>query len=421
MSALRYRAVTLGRCEFLGDCMNSQLVPDATTDQAVDKSYPHQLLTDNTEISIIVPVFNEEDSLVPLYEQLLAVLRDITSQYEIIFIDDGSTDASPQRLDNLANENEHVRCIRFRRNFGKAAALDAGFRVARGEIVITMDADLQDDPKEIPNFLAALREGYDVVSGWKFVRNDPVNKTLPSKVFNGVVSRLSGIRLNDFNCGFKAYRAEALYDLSLYGELHRFIPVLLHWRGFRIGEIRVKHHARQFGVSKYGYGRLLKGGLDFMGVLLNTRFATRPLHVFGGAALVFGLLGFGILTYLTAVWFAGLGPIGNRPLLVLGMLLVMSSFQFVTIGLLGEFIQRQGAARERRYTIGATRNLDDLEADPGAFAAKQLARVARQMREGYRNESNNDPARHDHASHSEVHEPQSAASSEPGKVSRRSG
>ncbi len=304
----------------------------------------------------------------------------VSETYELIFIDDGSTDASRERLREMADADRRVRCILFRRNFGKAAALDAGFAAATGDIVITMDADLQDDPAEIPNFIAALEDGHDVVSGWKVVRHDPLNKTLPSRIFNVVVGRLSGIRLHDFNCGFKAYRAEALHGLSLYGELHRFIPVLLHWCGFRIGEIRVKHRARQFGQSKYGIGRLLKGGLDLLGVLLNTRFATRPLHVFGATGLLFGVLGIAILTYLSALWMAGLGPIGDRPLLLFGMLMVMSAFQFLTIGLLGEFIQRQGAGKERRYSIETTYNLVATDEDIQA-AASQLAALGRRMRE----------------------------------------
>ncbi|MEM6463053.1 MAG: glycosyltransferase family 2 protein [Pseudomonadota bacterium] len=397
--------------------MTSQPKIDAPSSNLQTPAKHHQLLTGKPEISVVVPVFNEEDSLLPLCEKLEAVLDQISFEFEVVFIDDGSTDSSPARLEALADEHDWLRYICFRRNFGKAAALDAGFRAASGEIIITMDADLQDDPEEIPNFLSKIREGYDVVSGWKFVRNDPVNKTLPSKVFNGVVSRLSGVQLNDFNCGFKAYRAEALNDLFLYGELHRFIPVLLHWRGYRVGEIPVKHHARQFGQSKYGFSRLLKGGLDFMGVMLNTRFATRPLHVFGGAGLIFGFLGFSILTYLTVLWFAGLGPIGNRPLLILGMLLVMSSFQFVTIGLLGEFIQRQGADRERRYTIGTTRNLDNAGFDPETLAARRLADVARRMKEESQDESHDDPARHNEPSHRKIYQPESAASSEPRKVS----
>lgn len=354
------------------------------------------------EISIVIPVFNEQDSLDELCRQLQSVLAEIACDFELIFVDDGSNDASPERLAALAATHDNVRCITFRRNFGKAAALDAGFKAACGNYIVTMDADLQDDPKEIPNFIAMLQQGYDVVSGWKVVRHDPVHKTLPSRIFNTTVSCLSGVQLNDFNCGFKAYRAQALDGLSLYGELHRFIPVILHWRGYRIGEIPVAHHARRFGSSKYGVSRLLKGGLDFLGVMLNTRFATRPLHVFGGAGLVFGSLGFGILVYLAGLWFAGMGPIGNRPLLFFGMLLVMTSFQFVTIGLLGEFIQRQGAGRERRYTIGSTHNLEH-RFEPDESVDRRLADIARRMRESDRDDKHDDSARHEPTPYRQIH------------------
>jgi len=355
-----------------------------------------------TTASIVVPVFNEQDSLVALCDRIGAVLDEAGQIYEIIFVDDGSTDGSPQRLRELAETRDHVRCITFRRNFGKAAALDAGFAAASGDCIVTMDADLQDDPQEIPHFIAKLEEGYDVVSGWKHIRHDPLHKTLPSRVFNAVVGRLSGIRLNDFNCGFKAYRAQALEGLSLYGELHRFVPVLLHWRGYSVGEIPVRHHPRRFGHSKYGFNRLLKGGLDFLGVMLNTRFATRPLHVFGAAGGVFGLAGTAILVYLAALWVAGHGPIGNRPLLVLGMLLVMSSFQFITIGLLGEFIQRQGAAgRDRPYTIRSTQNLT-RGSDAFLPAGQRLAQMARRIRESDPNERNDDPQRYHRQAHRQV-------------------
>lgn len=310
-------------------------------------------------VSIIVPVLNEEDSVGELHREILDVFASIPRNAEIIFVDDGSTDATPARLKQLCAEHDGTRLITFRRNFGKAAALDAGFNVARGEIVFTMDADLQDDPAEIPRFLEALDGRLDVVSGWKHKRNDPLDKTLPSKVFNGVVSNMSGVKLHDFNCGFKAYRAEALDGLRLYGELHRFIPVILHWKGFAIGEIPVNHRARQFGVSKYGMGRLFKGALDFLGVMLNTRYATRPLHVFGGAAFLFGGMGFACLAYLSVLWLIGAGPIGDRPLLLFGILMVMTSFQFVTIGLLGEFIQHQSADRQKRYQIRETTNVPD--------------------------------------------------------------
>lgn len=369
-------------------------------------------------VSIVVPVFNEEDSLALLCERIRSVMAAEGREHEIIFVDDGSTDRSPERLRDLASAFGEVRCITFRRNFGKAAALDAGFAAASGEFVITMDADLQDDPQEIPNFIAKLDEGYDVVSGWKRVRNDPAHKTAPSRVFNLVVGRLSGVKLNDFNCGFKAYRAEALDGLSLYGELHRFIPVLLHWRGFRIGEIPVNHHARQFGRSKYGFNRLLKGGLDFLGVMLNTRFATRPLHVFGTAGAVFGLAGTAILFYLCALWFLGLGPIGDRPLLMLGMLLVMTSFQFITIGLLGEFIQRQGSRSDRPYAVKATQNLEHrTQAEiPGA---RGLTEIARRMREGYADEHDDHSTRHDGASRREIQQPEPATPSQPRPLPRR--
>ena len=330
-------------------------------------------------VSIIIPVFNEEDSVRELHREILDTFSSADRDVEIIFVDDGSSDDTPARLKALCAGHERTRLVSFRRNFGKAAALDAGFALAQGEIVFTMDADLQDDPAEIPAFLTALDNGLDVVSGWKHKRNDPLDKTLPSKVFNGVVSRLSGVRLHDFNCGFKAYRREALDGLSLYGELHRFIPVILHWKGFRIGEIPVNHRARQFGKSKYGMGRLFKGALDFLGVMLNTRYATRPLHVFGGAAFLFGGIGFACLAYLSVLWLVGAGPIGDRPLLLFGILMVMTSFQFVTIGLLGEFIQHQGAGRQTRYQIRDVTNVPATT--QSAALVRNLNEAAAMMKE----------------------------------------
>ncbi|MEO0982230.1 MAG: glycosyltransferase family 2 protein [Pseudomonadota bacterium] len=309
-------------------------------------------LAETATISVVVPVYNERESLAALWSEIDAVLGARAPWFEVIFVDDGSTDGSLDVLRGLhAGHPDKIRIIEFRRNFGKAAGLDAGFRQARGDVVFTMDADLQDDPAEIPRFLVKLDEGFDLVSGWKEVRHDPLGKTLPSRVFNTVVSKVGGLMLNDFNCGFKAYRRGAVETLDLYGELHRFVPVLLHWKGFRVGEIAVNHRARKFGQSKYGFGRLFKGALDLMGVVLNTRFASRPLHVFGGVGIAMGATGFAILAYLTALWFMGLGPIGDRPLLLLGMLLVMSSLQFFTIGMLGEFVQRQNARARPGYLI----------------------------------------------------------------------
>lgn len=313
-------------------------------------------------LSFVVPVFNERQSLAPLYEEIARVAAAIGARCEVIFVDDGSTDGGRDALAELSAAYPNVAVIEFRRNFGKSAALDAGFRAAAGEVVFTLDGDLQDDPAEVPRFLAKIDEGYDVVSGWKETRRDPLDKTGPSKFFNFVVSRLSGLALHDFNCGFKAYRAEALADLALYGELHRFVPVILHWRGFRVGEIPVNHRPRKFGKSKFGASRLFKGAMDLLTVILNTRYQTRPLHIFGGVGAVIGASGLAILAYLAALWFMDAGAIGTRPLFFLGILLSLSSLQFFTIGLLGEFIQRQAAGAHPAYFVRRTRNLAAHEA-----------------------------------------------------------
>lgn len=309
-------------------------------------------------LSFIVPVYNERDSLPVLFEEIDAACAACGAAYEVIFVDDGSTDGGRETLRALSAEYPQVVVIEFRRNFGKAAALDAGFRAAAGDVVFTLDGDLQDDPKEIPRFLAKLDEGYDVVSGWKETRRDPLDKRAPSKFFNLVVSGLSGLKLNDFNCGFKAYQADAVRDLNLYGELHRFIPVLLHWRGFTVGEIAVHHRPRRHGRSKFGAARLFTGAMDLATVILNTRYQTRPLHIFGAVGALVGASGFAILSYLTVLWFLDAGAIGTRPLFFLGILLSISSLQFFTVGLLGEFIQRQSTGARRAYFIRETRNLE---------------------------------------------------------------
>lgn len=301
-------------------------------------------------ISVVVPLFDEEGTLEELHEKLTRVLRELGDPYEILFVDDGSRDRSGKIVAALAERDPAVGYVRFRRNFGKSAALDAGFRRARGEIVITMDADLQDDPEEIPRLVAALEEQkLDLVSGWKKKRHDPLGKTLPSKLFNWTVRTLTGIKLNDFNCGLKAYRAEAIDGLDLYGELHRYIPVLVAWRGFAVGELAVKHHPRKWGHSKYGIERMAKGFFDLLTVILLTRYRRRPLHLFGWAGLVMFLLGFACLFYLTVIWFLGHG-IGTRPLLFLGVLLVTVGVQLVSTGLLGEMINSTRAV-EAGYTI----------------------------------------------------------------------
>ena len=288
------------------------------------------------KISVIVPMYNEEGSIKKLYEKIVESIKEY-SLYEIIFVDDGSADASTQKVKELRTEDQNVRLIVYLKNFGKAAALQAGFRNCSGDIIITMDADLQDDPKEIPRFVAKLEEGYDLVSGWKKKRNDPLEKRLPSKLFNKVTSHLSGVHLHDFNCGFKAYRREVVDSIDVYGELHRYIPVLAYRKGFRIAEIEVEHHAREFGKSKYGFERYLRGLFDSMTVAFLGRFYDRPMYFFGKIGLVLCVLGGMICAYLTALWFMGQG-IGNRPLLLLGVLLLILGVQMFSTGFIGDML-----------------------------------------------------------------------------------
>lgn len=251
---------------------------------------------ENNLLSLVIPVYNERDSLVALHQEITEVASKLTESIEIIFVDDGSKDDSWRVISEIAAKDSRVRGIKFRRNFGKAAALAAGFGTAKGGIVITMDADLQDDPHEIPNFLAKLRAGFDVVSGWKKVRHDPWHKVMPSRVFNKFLSVLTGVHLHDHNCGMKAYRAEALREVHMYGEMHRFVPVLAFARGFKVGELVIQHRARKFGSSKYGWKRFIKGALDVVTVRLLTGFTRRPQHFIGAWGL--GLLSAGIFGFL---------------------------------------------------------------------------------------------------------------------------
>ena len=274
-------------------------------------------------ISVVIPVCNEKPTLEPLCRELE---RELPAPYEILFVDDGSTDGAWEELARL-HQAGRIRAIRFRRNFGKTAALEAGFAAARGEVIFTMDGDLQDDPREIPRFLVMLGEGYDLVSGWKKVRHDWRGKVLASRLFNFVVRRVTGLRLHDVNCGFKAYRGELARSLPLHGELHRFTPVLAHAMGYRVGELVVAHHPRRHGRSHYGFSRLFRGFFDLITVVLLTRYAGRPLHAFGLAALV--SLAAGILL---------LGPPWWWPLPLLGLAFLVSAVVLFCAGLLAEIV-----------------------------------------------------------------------------------
>ena len=288
-------------------------------------------------ISVVVPVHDEERSVALLYEELQAALEPSGEPWEAIFVDDGSLDGSFAALTRLHARTANVRVVRLRRNFGKSAALAAGFAQAQGETVVTIDGDLQDDPSEIPRLLTKLEEGFDLVSGWKARRRDPWRRRVVSRIFNAVTSRVSGLRLHDMNCGLKAYRTEVVRGLPLYGELHRFIPVLAYYRGFRVAELPVNHRPRTHGRSRYGLERYLRGFLDLLTVTFMGRYRHRPLHLFGGLGFVLGLLGTVILVYLTVLKATG-EAIGQRPLLTLGVLLVVVGLQFFSLGLLSEMV-----------------------------------------------------------------------------------
>jgi len=311
---------------------------------------PHARESGHTEISVVIPLLNEEQSLRELYEKLRTVLNRVGG-YEIIFVDDGSTDGSARVLHDMRNRDRRIKIIRFRRNYGKSAALSVGFHHAKGEIIITMDADLQDDPNEIPSLVNEIKKGFDLVSGWKKKRHDPITKTIPSRFFNFVTSLMTGIRLHDFNCGLKAYRREVTKELKVYGELHRYIPVLAHWQGYKIGEIPVQHHARKYGKTKFGIGRFWKGFLDLLTVLFTTRYFRRPLHLFGFWGMVFFLAGFGIDLYLVILKFTQDMALSNRPLFTGGILLIIVGVQFISIGLLGEMISKTRQTSEEEYSI----------------------------------------------------------------------
>ena len=333
-------------------------VPPAPAQQQNQQPRPHQqrppqprnIQPQWPDLSVVIPLYNEEGSLKELHQQLRSTLSRMNLRYEILFIDDGSTDRSFQVLRDLKRTDKHIKVIRFRRNYGKSAALSVGFEKAQGNIVVTLDADLQDDPAEIPSLKKRIDDGLDLVSGWKKKRKDPISKTIPSRFFNFVTARLTGIRIHDFNCGMKAYRREVIKTVKVYGELHRYVPVLAHWEGFKVGEVVVQHRPRKFGKSKFGVGRFWRGFLDLLTALFTTRYLRSPLHLFGFWGLVAVGAGVMIDGWLAIEWYLGRTSLGNRPLFLGGILCIIVGIQFISIGLLGEMITKTRAA-ETEYQI----------------------------------------------------------------------
>ncbi|NNF05627.1 MAG: glycosyltransferase [Candidatus Eisenbacteria bacterium] len=307
------------------------------------------------DISVVVPAFNEAESLPELIERNAHVLTSMNRTWEVIVIDDGSTDNSFEVLEDLQKTYSALRFFSFRRNYGKSAALEVGFGEAEGKYIITMDADLQDDPAEIPELIGTLESGYDLVSGWKKVRHDPISKTLPSKLFNRVTSMVAGIRLHDFNCGLKGYRSVVAKGLPVYGEMHRFLPAISHWQGYRVTEIPVQHHSRKHGQSKFGPARFVNGFLDLMTVSFVHSGKRSPLHIFGRIGLFLGLIGLAILSVFLFGYLTGQG-VRMRPIFFIALILVIIAMQFVSLGLLGELVVKGHARPKYRFR---TREDDD--------------------------------------------------------------
>lgn len=299
--------------------------------------------------SVVIPLYNEEQSLEELHRRLTDTLATLSDRFEIIFVDDGSIDNSFAVIKNLHQRDSRVKAVRFRKNFGKSTALSAGFKKARGKIIVTLDADLQDLPEEIPSLLNKLEQGYDLVSGWKKKRKDSLIRKIASRLFNRVTSFFTGVKLHDFNCGLKCYRRELVDELALYGELHRYIPAIANWKGFRVGEVKVGHHPRMHGVSKFGSERYLRGLFDLLTVIMLTKYPEKPLHFFGLLGTILSLSGLAINLYMAVLRISGKW-ISNRPLLLLGILLLILGVQFIFFGLMGELIVFS-SQKEKSYTL----------------------------------------------------------------------
>jgi glycosyltransferase involved in cell wall biosynthesis len=313
-----------------------------------DKRKTHENAEKKTlfkSISIVIPLYNEEESLNLLTAEIRKDLSQINISYEVLFVDDGSNDKSLQVIKEICRTDKRFRYISFRKNYGKSAALQIGFKNVKGDVVITMDADLQDDPGEIPHLLKKLEEGFDLVSGWKKKRYDPLIKKYSSRFFNFVTRVLSGIKIHDFNCGLKAYRREVVDNIKIYGELHRYVPVFAKWQGYSVSEVVVQHHPRRYGKTKFGTSRFFKGFIDLITVIFTTRYIQRPMHLFGFFGAISFLVGLIVNGYLTIDWISG-KPLSNRPMLFLGMLLIIVGVQFFSVGLLGEMMVHNAKSDE---------------------------------------------------------------------------
>jgi glycosyltransferase involved in cell wall biosynthesis len=300
------------------------------------------------DVSIVVPLYNEDESLPELCEWIDRVVHENDLSYEIILIDDGSTDDSWQVVEKLSSQNHHIKGIRFRRNYGKSAALNEGFKAAKGDVVITMDADLQDSPDEIPGLRNMIvDEGYDLVSGWKKKRYDPISKTIPTKFFNNVTSRTSGIKLHDFNCGLKAYKNKVVKSIEVYGEMHRYIPVIAKWAGFRkIGEKVVEHRARKYGTTKFGWERFINGFLDLTTITFVSKFGKRPMHFFGLYGTLCFMLGLGMSLYLViAKLVSAEFGLTNKPAFFIALTAMILGMQLFLAGFIAELVSRNSSER----------------------------------------------------------------------------
>ncbi len=313
-------------------------------------------------ISVVIPAYNERENVTPLYEKLVEVLKDIGREFEIIFVDDGSTDGTFEVLKNIAEKDRRVKVIKFRRNYGQTAAIYAGFDHAKGDVIVTMDADLQNDPEDIPKLLERIEEGYDIVSGWRKERKDPLlTRRVPSRIANWVISKVTGVKLHDYGCTLKAYRSSIAKRYRLYGDMHRFLPALAKRFGAKITEIPVRHHPRLHGRSKYGIDRTLRVILDIFLVKFLNEYITKPLYVFGGVGFIMFSLGFLIELYLTFIKIFRGEDIGGRPLLILGVLLILAGIQLISTGIIAELIVRTyyESRGEKPYIIEEKINVED--------------------------------------------------------------